>query len=144
MDIYCIVTDNGLVPVYDSDLENRQRLRTGARVLCRVSRPRNYEFHKKFFALVRLTYRNIPEYVQAMLNIRSEEDMLTCIKLDLGYADFAWHGGRQVAVPRSISFASMGQTEFEDFFSRTVDIVLTRYMRGTGRKELLEEIDNYR
>ena len=139
-----MVTDNGLVPMYDSDLDARKRLKRGEKVLCRITRPRNYEFHKKFFALVRLAYENLPEHLHSMLRIRSEEDMLTSIKMELGYADTIWYGGRQVAIPKSISFAAMDQREFERFFSRAVDMVLTLYLRGTDKKELLNEIDNFR
>lgn len=144
MDIYCMVTDSGLVPLYDSDLELRQKLRPGERVLCRISKPRNYEFHKKFFALVRLAFQNLPERLHLMLNIRSEEDMLTCIKLDLGYARTAWHGRRQVVIPGSISFAAMDQAEFEIFFNRAVDLVLSSYLRGTDKADLIEEIEKFK
>lgn len=47
MDIYCRVTDIGLIPMYDSDLDEKHRLRIGDNVLCTIKRPRNYEFHKK-------------------------------------------------------------------------------------------------
>lgn len=144
MDIYCMVTDGGLIPMYDSDLEERKKLKRGDRVLCRITKPRNYEFHKKFFALVRLTYENLPEHLHSMLRIRSEEDMLTSIKLELGYADKLWYSGKQIAVPKSISFAAMDQAEFERFFARAVDLVLTLYLRGTDRKELLDEVDRFR
>lgn len=139
-----MVTDGGLVPMYDSDLEERKKLKRGDRVLCRITKPRNYEFHKKFFALVRLTYENLPEHLHSMLRIRSEEDMLTSIKLELGYADKLWYSGKQIAVPKSISFAAMDQAEFERFFARAVDLVLTLYLRGTDRKELLDEVDRFR
>lgn len=139
-----MVTDSGLVPMYDSDLEERKKLKRGDRVLCRITKPRNYEFHKKFFALVRLTYENLPEHLHSMLRIRSEEDMLTSIKLELGYADKLWYSGKQIAVPKSISFAAMDQAEFERFFARAVDLVLTLYLRGTDRKELLNEVDKFR
>lgn len=144
MDIYCMVTDGGLIPMYDSDLEERKKLKRGDRVLCRITKPRNYEFHKKFFALVRLTYENLPEHLHSMLRIRSEKDMLTSIKLELGYADRLWYSGKQIAVPKSISFAAMDQAEFERFFARAVDLVLTLYLRGTDRKELLDEVDRFR
>lgn len=55
MDIYCRVTDIGLIPMYDSDLDEKHRLRIGDNVLCTIKRPRNYEFHKKYFSLLRLT-----------------------------------------------------------------------------------------
>ena len=50
MDIYCRVTDIGLIPMYDSDLDEKHRLRIGDNVLCTIKRPRNYDFHKKYFA----------------------------------------------------------------------------------------------
>lgn len=139
-----MVTGNGLVPIYDSDFDEKQRLKYGDKVLCRITKPRNYEFHKKFFALVRLTYQNLPERLQLMLNIRSEEDMLVCMKLELGYARTVWHKRRQVVIPDSISFAAMDQTEFERFFDRAVDIVLGLYLRGTGKQELLDEIERFK
>lgn len=46
MDIYCRVTDIGLIPMYDSDLDEKHRLRIGDNVLCTIKRPRNYEYHK--------------------------------------------------------------------------------------------------
>lgn len=48
MKIYCRVTDLGLVPMYDSDYEEKKRLKVGDTVLCDIKKPRNYEFHKKF------------------------------------------------------------------------------------------------
>lgn len=76
MDIYCRVTPYGLVPLYDSDHDLKQRLRIGSTVRCRISQPRNYEFHKKFFALVRLTYDNLPLPLVERWNVRSVDDML--------------------------------------------------------------------
>ena len=49
------------MPLYDSDLDLKRRLKVGSTVRCRVTNPRNYRFHKKFFALVRLTFDNLPD-----------------------------------------------------------------------------------
>ncbi|MBQ8051660.1 MAG: DUF1367 family protein [Bacteroidaceae bacterium] len=143
MDIYCRVTPNGLVPLYDSDHDEKQKLREGETVLCRISKPRNYEFHKKFFALVRVTFDNLPERLVQMLGIRSEEDMLDCIKIDLGLFNTIWHGGRQVIRLGSISFAAMDNIEFEKFYNRSVTLVLNKYLCGTSRQSLTEEIARY-
>lgn len=144
MDIYCRVTEQGLVPMYDSDLEEKRRLKIGDTVLCKISRPRNYEFHKKFFALVRLTYENLPERLHYMLNIWSEEDLLTCLKLDLGLATTVYHGGKEFIKTGSISFAAMDNSEFENFYQRTIDVILNKYLRGTDKQALLEEIVNFK
>ena len=105
MKIYCRVTDLGLVPMYDSDYEEKKRLKVGDTVLCDIKKPRNYEFHKKFFALVRLTYENLPEHLHSALNIYSEEDMRTCLKMDLGLYTVVRHGFREYINPQSISLS---------------------------------------
>lgn len=144
MDIYCRVTDIGLIPVYDSDLDEKHRLRIGDNVLCTIKRPRNYEFHKKYFALLRLTVANLPHLIQQQMQIFTEEDLLDCLKIDLGLFTTRWHGGRQIVKTGSISFAKMDNTEFEKFFSRSVDAILRIYLRGTDRQALIEEVENYK
>ena len=85
MDIFCKVTPYGLVPLYDSDYDLKKRLRVGSVVKCKVSNPRNYEHHKKFFALVRLTFDNLPANLAEYFKVHNEEDMLRRFKRDLGY-----------------------------------------------------------
>ncbi len=144
MDIYCRVTDIGLIPMYDSDLDEKHRLRIGDNVLCTIKRPRNYEFHKKYFALLRLTVANLPHLIQQQMQIFTEEDLLDCLKIDLGLFTTRWHGGRQIVKTGSISFAKMDNTEFEKFFTRSVDAILRIYLRGTDRQALIEEVENYK
>lgn len=144
MDIYCRVTDIGLIPMYDSDLDEKHRLRIGDNVLCTIKRPRNYDFHKKYWALLRLTVANLPHLIQQQMQIFTEEDLLDCLKIDLGLFTIRWHGGRQIVKTGSISFAKMDNTEFEKFFSRSVDAILRIYLRGTDRQALIEEVENYK
>ena len=143
MDILCRVTAVGLVPMYDSDFDEKKRLKDGETVMCSIRKPRNYEFHKKFFALVRLVFNNLPEHIVRMLNVRSEEDMLDCFKLQLGLYRQVWHGRRPVVKLGSISFASMDETEFQKFYNRCIDITLTTFLRGTTRQELIEEVEQF-
>jgi len=144
MEIYVKCMPEGLVPMYDSDLENRKKLKVGEVYKVEVSLPRNYKFLKKFFALVRLVFNNLPEHIVRMLNVRSEEDMLDCFKLQLGLYRQVWHGRRPVVKLGSISFAAMDETEFQKFYNRCVDITLTTFLRGTSRQDLLEEVENFK
>lgn len=130
--------------MYDSDLDEKHRLRIGDNVLCTIKRPRNYEFHKKYFALLRLTVANLPHLIQQQMQIFTEEDLLDCLKIDLGLFTTRWHDGRQIVKTGSISFAKMDNTEFEKFFSRSVDAILRIYLRGTDRQALIEEVENYK
>ena len=144
MEIYVKCMPEGLVPMYDSDLVKKKRLKEGEVYKVEVSIPRNYQFLKKFFALVRLTFDNLPERLVRMLGVRNEEDMLDCFKLDLGLFTQVWHGRRPIAKLGSISFAAMDETEFQNFYNRCVDIVITKYLRGTTRQEIIEEVERFK
>ena len=144
MEILCRVTAQGLVPMYDSDYDERKKLHEGETVMCSIRKPRNYEFHKKFFALVRLTFENLPERLVRMLSVRNEEDMLTVFKLDLGLFSTSWHCGRNVVKLDSISFAKMDETEFQKFYDRCIDLVLSSYLRGTDKQSLIEEVERFK
>lgn len=145
MDIFCKVTPYGLVPLYDSDLDMKRRLRVGSVVRCRVGNPRNYEFHKKFFALVRLTFDNLPSRLAELWKIHNEEDMLRRFKRDLGYytATYNERDEREIEY-RSISFSAMEQHEFERFYNQCIDLVLAKYIKGLDKQDLITEIENFK
>ena len=145
MDIFCKVTPYGLVPLYDSDLDMKKRLKVGSTVRCRVSNPRNYEHHKKFFALVRLTFDNLPSNLAEYWKIYSEDDMLRRFKRDLGYFKSSVNecGEREIEY-MSISFSAMGQAEFERFYNSCVDLVLYTYIKGMDREDLEDEIGRFK
>ncbi len=145
MDIFCKVTPYGLVPLYDSDLEARKRLRAGSVVKCKVSNPRNYEFHKKFFALVRLTFDNLPARLAEYWNVNNEGDMLRRFKRDLGYFSSSYNeNGEKEIEYGSISFAAMEQHEFERFYNQCVDLVLYKYIKGLDKQDLITEIEKFK
>lgn len=145
MDIFCKVTPCGLVPLHDSDLDLKKRLRVGSVVRCKVSNPRNYEHHKKFFALVRLTFDNLPLPLVEKWNIRNEYDMLRRFKRDLGYfTNTINEYGEHEIEYLSISFAAMEQHEFEQFYNQRIDLVLFKYIKGIDKQDLITEIENFK
>lgn len=133
------------MPMYDSDLDLKKRLKIGSVVKCKVSNPRNYEHHKKFFALVRLTFDNLPSNLAEAWKIHNEEDMLRRFKRDLGYfiSTNNEHGEREIEY-KSISFAAMEQHEFERFYNQCIDLVLSKYIKGLDKQDLITEIENFK
>ena len=145
MDIFCKVTPYGFVPMYESDHEAKKRLRVGTVVKCKASNPRNYEFHKKFFALVRLTFDNLPTRLAVYWKINNEDDMLRRFKRDLGYFTSTYNEkGEKEIEYGSISFAAMEQYEFECFYNQCIDLVLCKYIKGVDRQDLITEIENFK
>lgn len=145
MDIFCKVTAYGLVPLYDSDYDLKKRLRVGSVVKCKVSNPRNYEHHKKFFALVRLTFDNLPSNLAEYFKVHNEEDMLRRFKRDLGYFKTSLNErGEKEIEYQSISFSAMEQHEFERFYNQCIDLVLYKYLKGIDKEDLITEIENFK
>ena len=144
MEIFCQVTPNGLVPLYDSDYQLKTKLKNGMVVKCKLSNPRNYRFHKKFFALVRLTMQNLPDHLAYQWKIHTEADMLKRFKRDLGYFTCSINelGEREIEY-KSISFASMEQHEFERFFNECLSVVINVYLQGIDKVDLMEELENF-
>lgn len=130
--------------MYDSDLEAKHRLRDGETVLCSITRPRNIKFHRKFFALVRLTFNNLPEHLATRFCVHNEDDMLARFKIDLGMFDIVEVGEGRALKLGSISFARMDNTQFEEFYSKCLDLVQYVYLEGVDRADILEEVDNFR
>ena len=143
MKISVKVTPNGLIPLYDSDYDKKQMLKEGEIYTCEIRKSRNLKFHRKFFALVRLTVDNLPHNLQDSLHIYTEDDMLTQFKIDLGLVSFVQVGNREVLKERSISFASMDETQFDGFYQRCLTLVLKKYLAGTSRRDLLDNIEQY-
>lgn len=145
MDIFCKVTPYGLVPLYDSDYDLKKRLRVGSIVKCKVSNPRNYEHHKKFFALVRLTFDNLPSNLAEYFKVHNEEDMLRRFKRDLGYFKTSLNErGEKEIEYKSISFSAMEQHEFERFYNQCIDLVLYKYIKGIDKEDLITEIEHFK
>lgn len=143
MEIYCRVTPMGFVPLDEGDWEKKQTLRVGTDVKVVVERPRNLAFHRKFFALLQLVKDNLPEAVQQATGIESVEALLAAVKIDLGHFDVETVNGHQYLKLRSISFAKMSEQDFSKFYDLAVTDILRKYLRGTDRQTLDEEVRRF-
>ena len=140
MEIYLIKTDKGhFLPAYESDKEGADKIKPGEMVRCKVTRPRNIGHHRKLWALLKLTLHNLPETLEE--HFKSEEDLLDEIKLQVGLREKRITlGGKVYYKPGSINFLSMNQTEFEEFYSKSVDVILKWVLRGVDRPELESQL----
>ena len=140
MKILCVVTDTGLAPKYDSDREEFKKLKRNSEVVVEIKKGRNIEFHKKYFALLKLTYDNFPEWLEDTLNVHSIEGLRTRIKIDLGLYEVSHYGNQSIIIPKSIAFDKMDETEFEKFYNMSVNHILKNYLKGVSNEQIEEEI----
>lgn len=123
--------EHGLVPL-DDELPGWKRIKPGDIVEIEYVRPRSQQFHKLFFALLKLVADNQEQY--------GMDEILDVVKIGVGHTRvIAMPGDFVFRVPKSISFASLDDDEFADFFRSAVDFVISDLV-PFNREALLREV----
>jgi hypothetical protein len=126
-------TINGFVPANEPAERFAKRSKIGQLVKLEGSHPRNLKHLKKYFALLRTAFPHT-EYD----HLEQFRHVLTC---RMGYCDFVPDGkGGLQAVPYSISFDSMKDEVFQEFYDNAIDAILKHFLPGTDRADLDEAV----
>ncbi len=120
IDIIVKVVPGGLAAANQAEASKLEPF-AGREMSVSLSNPRNLAFHRKFFALL---YAG-RELANTEFNA---EQFRAVVTTGAGWADFIEQDGRMVAVPRSISFASMKQEEFENLYSDVLDFICNNWV----------------
>ena len=122
-----------LRPVGPEADELLRRWKLGDLVTVDVKRPRNIAHHAKFFAMLNLIWLNQEHY-------KSVEEVLTAFKFAIGHTQKINTRRGMIEVPKSISFARMDQTAFDEFYSKAVDFVCAEVVPGLAKEDLQKEL----
>ena len=128
--------NGGLFPADVEAATGFARMKDGLSYLVNVHRPRNIQHHRKLFALLNLVQDSTEKWATV-------ETLLEDLKLATGLFETRVSAltGMPYPVPKSISFASMSQDEFEQWFDRAVDLI-SKQVLDMDRAELLGEIED--
>lgn len=123
-----------LVPANAQSAELLAKLPDDRWVLAEVRNPRNLKHHRKYFALLQAVY----PHQSVWPTLRSFQ---RAMKKALGHGEWVTSSdGRQEFIEDSISFASMDQTEFEQFYDRAVEVILTKVLPNVDSADLEREV----
>ncbi len=134
MKIFCTNTSSGLVPLYDSDYEEKRKLKIGEVYFCEIKQPRNYEFLKKFFALIRLGTENSPRNMP-------QEAYRAYVTMKAGYVDVYDTPNGKMALPQSISFANMDDDKFAKLYFAVINVIAKDI--GLNNETIENELGNF-
>ena len=148
MDAYFRKIPNGsLVPDGESDAELLSKIKLGDVVKLTLVRPRNYAFHKKYFALLQLAfdYWEPPEG-KVMKGVTPERNFDT-FRHDLailcGFYDATYRLNGDVRLEaKSISFGSMSEDSFEDLYSKTINVIINRVCTQYTEDQLRRQVED--
>jgi len=121
-----------LRPADDAGAEALQGLKAGAYVYVAVTRPRNIQHHRLYWALC----SHIAQAIGA-----SRENVSDVLKLRTGHFTVVQTKTERIRLPRSISFAKLDQAEFRTFFEECVKVVCEEFLPGQKPSALTREIE---
>lgn len=131
-----------LMPASEEEAEKLRKIKSGATVRCDIRQMRNYQFHKKFFSLVKFLFdiweEGVPRRLYRGVEVQPNLDRFRKDLIILsGRYDATYNVRNEVRLEaKSISFANMSEEEFERLFSDVINIALERVI---NRPDLSEE-----
>lgn len=133
----------GLSPSGEEAAELIQKLRMGETVLVDVKRPRNIQYHRRFFAMLGYAYEHWEpepvEYKGVKVGKNLEVFRAWCIARAGYYELSVTPDGKVRAEPESMSFANMDQLGFEKLYSDVANVIL-KYVLVSYKKADLDDV----
>jgi hypothetical protein len=138
-DIFMMKGADGAFHMSDTQsVEHGKNLKIGEPYKFVCTKPRNYKFHKKYFAMLNMAFENQEKY-------DAFEHFRDAVTMQAGWYKtiISVRTGEPMYVPKSISFSSMEEIEFVKLYNNTLNVILKYFMKGTTQEEL-ERILNFR
>lgn len=136
MDIFLTRTLAGLVPADAEAKEAVKRWKIGETLKCSVRKPRDYRNHKRYFALLNLTFENQEKYT-------SFEHFRKAVQIAAGHVDeLITLDGEITLMPKSIAYDALDEMEFSKVFGETMT-VCAKILGDLDLDDLRIEVERY-
>ena len=144
MKLYLIKTNEGFKCCTDQDQEVRRKLKLGQVYEVSIKVARNYKFHKKYFALINLTWEYQNENIQQLYNNNIEAFRKT-IEIAAGHFEPIWNikANEWQQAPKSISFATMDNLEFQTLYDNVKNVIYELYLNGISEEEFNKVLESF-
>jgi hypothetical protein len=132
MEIFLLNTSSGLIPMYDADYDEKRKLKIGQTYKAIITVPRNIDFHRKYFAMLRCAWSLLTQAQREFFH-DSEDVFRSTVQIAAGfskkYYSITHKEWREESV--SISFSKMDDATFQDLYNRVFDVILTFHISET-------------
>jgi len=137
--------DNYLIPDDQESAAYLFQCKQGSVLAADVKKPRNYEFHKKYFSLLNYAYDCFEidvEYKGQKIEKnfdRFRED----IQILAGYGEPTYNLKGEVRYKsKSISFGSMSEVDFDKLYSNVINVILKHIFKNYTRDDLERVVED--
>ena len=129
----------GLKPLNSEDEDKLKSLPLDWEGIVTLRHPRNYEFHKKYFALIGIGFENQERYNNA-------DHYRYVMQMKAGFYDLVKTDKGILPIAKSISFSSMEAHEFMDLYSKVLyEITMDLDLKNTDiiDEEVRHKLDGF-
>lgn len=137
--------NNSLYPANEEAMEFIKKVSAHDTLSADVVRPRNYLYHKKFFAMIQVGFDAWEpadlEHKGLPVQKNFERFRKDCIIAAGFYEAVVNLKGEVRAEAKSISFANMEETEFNKVYIAVVDVLLQKVLRNYTRADIDMVVD---
>jgi len=138
MEITLIKRLDGLfMPAFDSDKRIADKIKVGDPITGKFRKQRNYQFLKKYMALLNLAYENYDTEMD-FNEFRAE-----IIKRAGYYKEVINFKGNLEYIALSISFANMDEIVFSELYNKSLDVILKYVLKGNSKEEITQNVINF-
>lgn len=136
MEIQFVKTLNGSFKLaFDSDFEKAKKLPLNEPFFVTYVKKRNAKFHRKFFALINMVYQNQERY-------NNYDELREHLTIASGYFNFSYDlDGVEIKKAKSISFAAMDETEFNDLYNAVTDTIIKYF--HFEKQDIIDNVEQF-
>ncbi len=117
MKIAFVKQQNNLLPLYESDKKNYNKIVEGEIVEADFKKNRNLKHHRKYFAILKLVCSNSQKW-------QTVKQLHNAVKIKLGYYEIIdGLDGEKFILPDSIRFGVMEQNNFNEFYEQVIKLL---------------------
>jgi len=133
MELYLVKQFDNTFKVVAEDYDKIKKIKPLKVVKCKVTQPRNLKFHRKYFALINLVFRNQEQYTNS-------DHLRKDLAIASGYyTQHTTFNGQTRTEAKSISFTKMTELEFSELYNATLNAI-EKYFHF-DKEQVREEIE---
>ena len=149
MEVLLRRTLQGFAPTNDTEADKCRRYKLGSIVRVEMAQMRNYKFLQKFMVMLQIAFDAWSDSAKTQdYKGQPVEPSMERFRKDVtilaGYYTPVWNIREELRLEaKSISFGRMSQEEFEDLYSRVIDVLLQKVIpeRGYSEEKLRQLVD---
>lgn len=141
MKLNVVNTSSGLVCATDKDFEQKRKLKVGAVYEVTIKEFRNYEFLKKYFALLNCAWAYLTEGQQRFFKDDVEKFRET-VQIAAGHYEPCYSIARQewIERPKSIAFDKLTESDFSALYERVREVIYQTFIPQVNKHEFEEQL----